>query len=523
MLQLDQVGVDFGGLQALSQVSLSIHEGPIAALIGPNGAGKTTLFNVVSGLRRPSAGRVWFAGQDVTHRPAAYIARLGMARTFQTLRIFDNMSVLENVMVGRHRHEKTGFVEPGIGTPRHAQEERSSRRHSLRALALVGLDHLAERPVSSLPYGQQRLVEIARALATEPRLLCLDEPAAGLNTSERAHLIERLARIRDAGITVLLVEHDMSLVMSISERISVLDYGKLIAEGPPEDVRTNPAVIEAYLGTGSGNRGPGARDQKPETGGQEPQVGGVLEDRRPLLEVEGLSIYYGSIGAVRDASFQVPEGEIVAVLGSNGAGKTTLLRTISGVLRARSGRIVYQGRDITRLGSPQIVGGGIGHVPEGRHIFPTLSVQDNLMLGARKRRDKAEVRRDWDFVYELFPVLSQRRQQVGGTLSGGEQQMLAIGRVLMSRPRLLLLDEPSMGLAPQVVEQIFETLVKLNERGLTLLMVEQNAEKALAIADRAVVLQTGQVALSGTAAQLRQDERVQALYLGAKERLPSVN
>ncbi len=511
LLNLEGISVSFGGLRAVNQVSLTVSEGAIAALIGPNGAGKTTLFNVINGLLRPEMGRIWFAGQEITRCRAENIARLGMARTFQTLHIFPNMTVLENVMTGRHRHERSGFVAAGLGLSWQLREEENSRERGLEALRLVGLEDRANWPAIGLPYGQQRLLEIARALATEPRLLLLDEPTAGLNSVERMQLMERVTRIRDAGITVLLVEHDMELVMGISDTVSVLNYGKLIAEGTPEEVQNHPAVIEAYLGVKHARREPSGFESTVSVGDLSSWDSG---DKEPLLHVDGISTYYGSICAIRDVALQVPSGEIVAVLGANGAGKTTLLRTISGTLRPRNGRIVYQSREISRLSPPEIAAGGIGHVPEGRHVFPTLCVHDNLRLGAYRRHDRDEIRRDLESVYELFPVLNERRLQIAGTLSGGEQQMLAIGRALMGRPKLLLLDEPSMGLAPLVVQQVFETLVTLNRRGVTLLMVEQNAEMALSIAHRAFVLQIGRVALSGPAAHLRQDERVRSLYLG---------
>ncbi len=516
LLHLEGIRVDFGGLRALNSVSLKIAEHTITALIGPNGAGKTTLFNVVSGLQRPAAGKVRFAGVETTSRSAADIAHLGMARTFQNLRVFENMTVLENVMVGRHRHESAGYIKAGFGLRSHFREERESREQGLKALALMGLENRADLSVTSLPYGEQRMVEIARALATEPRLLLLDEPAAGMNASERKQLVKKISHIRKAGVTVLLVEHNMELVMGISDIVSVLDYGRFIAKGRPEEVQAHPAVIEAYLGVRhERSEGEPIKVEEPASPGRAASPG--QEKGEMLLRLEGLSTSYGAIRAVKDVTLGVEQGKSLVVLGANGAGKTTLLRTVSGVIRPQQGCVIYQGRDITKLEPPQIAMAGIGHVPEGRHVFPTLSVGDNLRLGACKRRDRIEIQKSAGFVYELFPVLKDRHKQVAGTLSGGEQQMLAIGRALMGDPKLLLLDEPSMGLAPLIVDGIFQALAALNRGGLTFLMVEQNAEIALSVAHDAVVLHTGSVALSGSAAELRRDERLHGVYLGVKE------
>ena len=237
-----------------------------------------------------------------------------------------------------------------------------------------------------------------------------------------------------------------------------------------------------------------------------------------MLRVKNLQVYYGMIHALRAASIHVREKEIVALLGGNGSGKTTLLSAISGVVRAASGAVVLNGQDITRGRADWIVRQGLAHVPEGRHIFKPLTVEDNLLLGAYHRytmAQRAAIRAEVEGVFSLFPALADRRRQPAGTLSGGEQQMLAIGRALLSRPRVLLLDEPSMGLAPKVIREIFDHIARLrSERGMTILLVEQNARGALTIADRGYVLETGRVVLEGTSEDLLANKDVQRAYLG---------
>jgi branched-chain amino acid transport system ATP-binding protein len=231
-----------------------------------------------------------------------------------------------------------------------------------------------------------------------------------------------------------------------------------------------------------------------------------------LLKIEGLHVSYGMIDALRGVDVEVEEGEIVTLLGANGAGKTTTLRTISGLLRPRAGSVTFDGEPIDATAAHDIVGLGIGHVPEGRRIFPRMSVHENLLMGAYRRR--GDVSGDIEKVFSLFPVLKERSRQDGGTLSGGEQQMLAIGRAMMSRPRLLLLDEPSMGLAPMIVAKIFEIIAEINREGTTVLLVEQNAAQALKLAGRGYVLETGSIVMSDDAKTLLSDDRVRAAYLG---------
>ena len=233
-----------------------------------------------------------------------------------------------------------------------------------------------------------------------------------------------------------------------------------------------------------------------------------------VLKLTNVNTYYGQIHALRDITFEVHKGEIVTLIGSNGAGKSTTLRTISSQLTPATGEVVYEGKTISKLPAHEVVAQGIAHVPEGRKIFPALTVEENLQMGAFLVKDQKKNAANFERVYELFPRLKERRKQRGGTLSGGEQQMLAIGRALMSDPKMMLMDEPSMGLAPMLVDLIFKSIVQLNQGGMTILLVEQNARKALKISDRAYVLQTGSITLTGTGQELLHDDTVKEAYLG---------
>ncbi len=233
-----------------------------------------------------------------------------------------------------------------------------------------------------------------------------------------------------------------------------------------------------------------------------------------MLKVDNIDVYYGAIHAIKGISIEVPKGEIVTLVGSNGAGKSTTLRTISGLMKPKNGTILFEDKNIVGVPAHKIVGMGLCQVPEGRHVFENMSVMENLELGAYLRNDKDGIARDLEDVFKKFPRLLERKDQISGTLSGGEQQMLAMGRALMSRPRLLLLDEPSMGLAPLLVKEIFNIIKEINESGTTVLLVEQNANMALSIADKAYVLETGRIALAGTAQELASSEAVRKAYLG---------
>jgi len=505
ILELRDLSKTFGGIIAVDDVSFDVQPGEILAVIGPNGAGKTTLFNLISGLYPPAHGDLIFNGRSLTGLKPNRRAELGLARTFQNLHMFENMTVLENVMVGRQQRAPYGLVPAALRFPHVLRTEKRLRAEALTLLERIGLAGRADEPIGNLPFGQQRMVQIVRALAGEPCLILLDEPAAGLTRSEIGALDDLIRDMAKQGITVLIVEHDVPLVMGLAQRVVVLNFGQKIADGNPEDIQRNPEVIAAYLG-----------EKRSLPSLDENKVSLVSENPQPLLKVNDLSAYYGPLCVLDHINLQVAQGEIVAVIGANGAGKTTFLNTLVGLLKPRTGSIRFDDQDITGWATETVVAAGVSLVPERRQIFSTLSVRDNLLLGAymQRRRSRAELEDDLGYIFDQFPILKSRARQPAGTLSGGEQQMLAVGRGLMSRPRLLMVDEPSVGLAPILIGEIMRVLAELREHGTTILLNEQNAQAALEVADRAYVFENGRLVLEGSAAELCCDERVQRVYLG---------
>ncbi len=512
LLSVTGLTMRFGGLTAVNGLDFTAQRGDITAVIGPNGAGKTTVFNCITGFYKPTSGSITIAhapGQALRLDKMAghAIAKKGrVARTFQNIRLFKGMSVLENLLVAQHNRLQaaTGFGVLGVlGLGRYRAAEQEAIERAKYWLEATHLLERADDAAGSLPYGAQRRLEIARAMCTDPVLLCLDEPAAGLNPRESAALNELLLNIRAQGCSLLLIEHDMGVVMKISDHIVVLDHGKKIADGTGVEIRHDQAVISAYLGEGDEDDAdaPIARRR-----GGRPMT-------QPLLSLRGVNTFYGPIQALRDVDLDVHEGEIVTLIGANGAGKSTLMMTICGNPSAKSGTILYRGEDITELPTHQIARRAIAQSPEGRRIFPRMSVEENLLMGSQVVKF-ADYDRQLALIFILFPRLKERFSQRGGTLSGGEQQMLAIARALMSKPRLLLLDEPSLGLAPLVIKQIFAAIRKLNqETGLTVLLVEQNANQALRLAHRGYVLVNGAITMAGTGAELLARPEIRAAYL----------
>ena len=492
-LVVSDLSVSFGGVHAVRNVGFEARPGEITSIIGPNGAGKSTVLNLICGFYRADAGAVRLGIEDLLGRSSSAIAQAGLARTYQTTQLFGDMSVIDNITVALRRGH--------LGATTLFSPERNAENQAIAEslLAFVGYRGPIESLAGALPHVDKRLVEIARALAIRPGVLLLDEPAAGLDDADTERVGQLLSAVARIGIIVILVEHDMKLVMSVSDRVVVLDAGAKIADGRPAAVAADPAVLKAYLGA----------EKSVDRARKAARTPGEI-----VLSVEKLGAGYGAVNVLRGVDLSVEQGGFVAVLGANGAGKSTLMRALSGLSRPVSGEIRLGDDAIEALPANRIAARGLVLVPEGRQVFPELSVVDNLRLGAYARTAR-DTEQQVQVFLDRFPQLQARRGQRAGLLSGGEQQMLAIARGLMARPRVLMLDEPSLGLAPKLVEGLYDLLADLRDEGVTILLVDQTAAMALSVADRAYVLQSGAIAHSGSASELSADPGLAQAYLGS--------
>ena len=494
-LTVKDLGISFGGVQAVKNFDIAAVPGKITSIIGPNGAGKTTALNMIGGFYKPGSGTIRLGSVELAGKPSHMVSRAGVSRTYQTTQLFGDLTVLENLLVALGQGH-LGGVRSALTHVRN-NAEACAQCHKL--LAFVGYKGGAQTLAKHLAHVDKRLVEIARALATQPRVLLLDEPAAGLSSQDTELLIPLLRKIAKAGVIVILVEHDMGLVMKVSDHIVVLDAGMPIAEGKPAAIRKNNKVREAYLGTGEVID----RARKKALG----KIDSIM------LDAINLGAGYGAAPVLQDVNVSVGKGEFVAVLGANGAGKSTLMRALSGLHRPIEGKVLFIGEEIATWHAHRVARGGLVLVPEGRQVFPELSVVDNIGLGAYCRddfNDGVEI----EEMLNRFPALHRRKGSRAGLLSGGEQQMLAIARGLVARPKVIMLDEPSLGLAPALIEDLFSVLAELRDEGRTILLVDQMAALALSVADRGYVLESGHIVHEGSADGLKNDKTVEQAYLG---------
>ncbi len=525
-----QISVNFRGLKALQSVDIGVPEGGIVGLVGPNGAGKSTLLGVLSGDVRAQHGVVRLGGTDVSGLAPETRVRRGLARTFQLPQLFDELTVREHLTLPRRLAQAPSREWSDPLTGRFLHRDVAEEQEVDALLASLGLESVADTLAGVLPLGLTRLVEIARAAATHPAVILLDEPFSGLNPAESRRLSRTLASLNQAeGIAMVLVEHDVEVVFGLSERVFVLDFGELIAAGTPAEIRRHPAVRAAYLG--DFDLEPTERTLAPAPGrpaltvAEPPQPpapeanADILTAVGDILEISELSVNYADATALHEVSFAVRPRSVTALLGANGAGKSSLARAVSGLVKAQSGQIRFDGADITSVPADRIRALGIAYLPEGRGIFRSLTVEENLKV-ALQGMPKAERPAAIERSVALFPVLGQRRRQTAGTLSGGEQQMLSLARVLTRQPRLLIADEISLGLAPLIVEEVFAGLERVIELGVSVILIEQFVHRALAIADDCHVLRRGRLVWSGEASEAGAD--LVEHYLGGSNGTPDV-
>jgi ABC-type branched-subunit amino acid transport system ATPase component len=464
----------FGGLVAVKDLAIRIAPGEILGLIGPNGSGKSTAMKLIMGIEKPDAGVVCLDGTDLAGLPTHQIARAGIGIVFQHSRPLHRQTVLENIKLALLPDSLLRiFASRAIDDRAREIAER------------VGLGAVMQRRPGSLPFADLRRLELARAIARNPSVVLVDEPFAGLTAPELRSFSALIDDFRREGRAVLLVDHNVKGVSALVDRVLAMYLGEKIAEGTASEVMRDATVRRVYLG---GSLETHVRDSA------------ALQTAPVLLDIDAVSVFYGKAQALENVSLHVREGEFVSVVGLNGAGKTTLFNAISGLVRS-TGAITWAGRSLSGQTPAAIARSGIVQCPETRELFGEMSVQENLDLGGQ-HQPVAETRDRLAWLFELFPILKSRRTQAARTLSGGEQQMLAIARALMMNPRLLILDEPTLGLAPVILEQLSRALGRLRETTpITVLLGEQNVTFALPHADRVYVLEHARIVWEGDPAR----------------------
>jgi branched-chain amino acid transport system ATP-binding protein len=497
VLEVDNVSKHFGGIRAVHSAGLQVGAGEIHALIGPNGAGKTTLFNLISGLFTPDGGTIRLNGREIQGVPSHLICHHGLARSFQITNLFRGLTIYENLRLSLQAQSAMRF-----NIWRDIDSYADIHAETAELIKFLGLEGIEAIEGGELSYGGQRLVDLGIALGSKPQLLLLDEPLAGLAAAERERVSNLIKNVA-ANIPVLIVEHDIDRVLGFSQTVTVMNQGEVLMTGAPDAVRADRRVQEIYTGTGA-----------PEIA--HTRTDAVRKDAAQILRCERVNTFYGKSHVLNDATLDVREGEIVALLGRNGAGKSTLLKTLAGLVPLASGIIEYEGRNIAGVPAPDIARAGIGYVPQGRGLFAGMTVRENLALGRLARRTDGSHGVVWSEaqILEYFPRLRDRMDIAADYLSGGEQQMVAVARAMSGNVKLLLLDEPFEGLAPTVILELFGVF-DLLRRHTSIVIVEHNHDLVLALADRVFALERGAVFHQGPAAPLLTDleYRKQILWL----------
>lgn len=504
-LQAHRLVQRFGPVIAVDRVDVNVAAGRAHGLVGPNGSGKTTTLNLLSGFLRSSEGSV-IVGETRLKRGRAHLAaRAGLSRTFQTPKLVVGATVHVNLLMAADQVVPPKGFSSVFRLPAGRRREAEVNALADRAAAELGLVPVLHSIAGTLSHGTQRLVELARARLLAGAVVLLDEPAAGLSPAEVEVVKRSVKEMKAAGSGVLIVEHNLPVVFDLTDEVTVLDRGTVLFHGTPEQVVADPEVARIYAG--SGDRGVQQREKRP------PQPA----DPGSTLHIRDLRAGYGAMEIVRQFNLHVRQKELVAIVGRNGVGKTTALEAIAGIKHgSNGGSVSIDDRDLHALSPWARTSAGLALVPEGRRIFKQMTVGENLAMAAGGRGTSAvDIKSDLDWVRELFPNLQRYHKTAAGSLSGGEQQMVAVAQALVARPRFLLLDEPTAGLAPILVDELFATLLRLRSAGVGVLVVDQNVERLLAIADRAFLMEDGRLVLGGPVESLSLTEIVDNIVRGA--------
>ena len=513
VLHAEGVGRRFGGNTALDDVHIKLLPAQVVGLVGPNGSGKTTLLNVLTGYITADAGTITLDGRELKSSTPASVALAGVRRSFQTPQLVHDLSLSENLALGVTGGDSQHIVSGVVRGPSYKRRTKEIEQRIGAIASLLGFtEQELGTPADELSLGHQRIAEVGRAIMGNPRVICLDEPAAGLDDADLDRLAEALAQASSCGVAVLLIEHNLTFVRKVSDVMVGLEAGRVVSidelrrEGG-FDV-SDVLVTEVISGQELDRKAYGVPNES-DVGGNTPSLGrkavdiahGTSERSGPqifhtdrvstTIGVHGLSAWYGKARALNNLSFSVGNGEIVGILGPNGAGKTTLLQSIGGLQKRVEGRIEFEGQDMTHWPAVRRTLRGVSLVREGSLVFSDLTVSEHLALSKRLCEQRGQQWQDEDVLFEWLPVLRKLRETKAGALSGGQKQLLAVASAAMARPRCLLLDEPSAGLAESTLESVFEHIRRVADSGMTLIIAEQSPRYLEGLVDRFLWLDLG--------------------------------
>ena len=505
MIRVEHLSKHFGGLKAVDDASIVIETGSITGLIGPNGAGKTTLFNVIAGLYTPTAGKVFLDDEDITGLAPHELFHKGLLRTFQIAHEFSRLTVVENFMMVPQSQSGEGLMKAWFNPAEVRRQESENLAKAMEVIDFLNLGHVANELAGNLSGGQKKLLELGRTMMVDAKIVFLDEVGAGVNRSLLREIGDAIIKLnQEKGYTFCMIEHDMEFISRLCDPVICMAEGGVLAQGTAHEVQNNEEVVEAYLGRGLKNPTHSASDESQSETSKEPAP--------CSLSCESMVGGYGGADILRGCTVEANQGEIAVIVGPNGAGKSTVMKAMLGMLKNCSGSVKLNGQDISKLSTQARIARGIAFVPQTHNVFVSMTVEENLEMGAFLRED--DFSETLEQVYSLFPILREKKDQLAGELSGGQRQQVAVGRALMAKPIALMLDEPTAGVSPIVMDELFDRILEVSKTGVSILMVEQNARQALNIADRGYVLVVGENRHTDTGKALLADPEVRRSFLG---------